>query len=122
MFGKQKDSSESTIRIHTLISQEATFEGNITMTGNIKVDGKMVGNTVTDGGYVTGDAAVVNGNVQAGSVIFAGTLTGNIHASGAVTLKASAGVKGDIKAASLIVEPGARFSGHCSIGDSKQDE
>ncbi len=120
VFKKSKAVNDpDTIRIHTLISSEAVFEGNISLSGNIKIDGKLIGQTTTDSDLIASETAIINGNINAVNVLIAGTLDGDITSTGQVTIKKEASVKGDIKALSVIVEEGASYKGTCIIGIEK---
>ncbi len=122
-IGKKATSvAPDTIRIHTLISDQAVFEGNIRLSGNIKIDGKLVGNCITDSDFIASETSVITGDITIQNALVAGTLSGNVKAGGQVSIKAEASVKGDVDAAGFLVEEGATYSGQCRIGKPKAQD
>ena len=63
-----------------------------------------------------GPAGVIEGNVVCRDADIAGTLKAKISVSQLLSLKASAKLKGDIITNKLAIEPGASFTGSCSMG------
>jgi cytoskeletal protein CcmA (bactofilin family) len=55
-------------------------------------------------------------DVEAGSIIVEGDVKGNLSASDRVELKASSRYEGDLHSSKLVVEEGAVFTGHVSVG------
>ncbi|MCA9282112.1 MAG: polymer-forming cytoskeletal protein, partial [Phycisphaerales bacterium] len=53
---------------------------------------------------------------EAGKVTIDGTVNGNMVGRDRVQLSSSAQMKGDLVAAKLVVEEGAVFVGHCTVG------
>ena len=59
--------------------------------------------------------ALVESDVEAGSVFIAGSLSGTVRAMGTVTLTRDARMKGDIVAAKVTIQEGAQFRGGIKI-------
>lgn len=78
----------------------STLAGNVTVSGEVKLDG----------------ASSVTGNIRAGSVESRGTIKGNIAAQEDVALKDRANVQGDIKSAVLSVDRGVKLNGRVEMG------
>ena len=66
-----------------------------------------------------GDSAVVNGNINAQSVVVRGKVTGNIHAKEKIEIKAKTELFGDIRATKLTVEEGVTFVGKTEVNPNK---
>ncbi len=55
-------------------------------------------------------------DVEAGAIIVEGEVKGNLSANERIELKASARYEGDLRASKLVVDEGAVFTGHVSVG------
>ena len=53
---------------------------------------------------------------MAGAIVVEGDVKGNLSANERIELKASARYEGDLRASKLVVEEGAVFTGHVSVG------
>lgn len=102
-----------------ILSDGTSVKGDIISNGDIRIDGEMVGNLSTKGKLVVGDRGKIEGEVQASTVEVAGFIKGKVLARELLNMKNSAKIEGDIVAAKLAVEPGAIFTGTCSMGVSK---
>ena len=84
--------------------------------GDIRVDGSLKGSLNTSGKVVLGKEGVIEGDVLCNSADISGTIKAKITVSQLLSLKATAKLNGDIITNKLSIEPGASFSGSCSMG------
>lgn len=99
-----------------LIGVGTTIVGDVTSSGDIRVDGSLSGSVNTKGKVVVGTTGMVDGNVNASNADISGELNGAISVSELLSLKSTAKLDGDIIANKLAIEPGASFTGSCSMG------
>lgn len=99
-----------------IIGKGTVLEGNIETFGNLRVEGKVIGNITTKSKVVLGHSSQVEGDVLAQNAEVEGELKGNIKITDVLILKPSATIHGDIIANKLIVESGAKFNGGCKMG------
>lgn len=99
-----------------MIGAGTVITGDVTSKGDIRVDGSLNGSINTEGKVVLGPAGVIEGNVVCRDADIAGTLKAKISVSQLLSLKASAKLNGDIITNKLAIEPGASFTGSCSMG------
>jgi cytoskeletal protein CcmA (bactofilin family) len=102
-----------------VLSSDVEIKGSIKFSGELTFDGKIEGEIQTDGLLTLGDSAVVNGNINAQSVIVRGKVTGNIHAKEKIEIKAKTELFGDIRATKLTVEEGVTFVGKTEVNPNK---
>ena len=107
---KKMKESINTIGVGTIIN------GDVTSKGDIRVDGTLKGSINTSGKVVLGKEGVVEGGVVCNSADIAGTIKAKITVSELLILKETAKLTGDIVANKLSIEPGASFTGSCSMG------
>jgi cytoskeletal protein CcmA (bactofilin family) len=99
----------------SLIGAGTVVEGKIKAEGNIRIDGKLVGDLVTKANAAVGIAGAVEGTVTAKNITLAGKVSGNLTASEKLVLEGKSVMKGDIRAARLVVDEGASFDGQCAM-------
>ena len=101
------------------LASDVEIKGNLKFSGELAFDGKLEGEINTDGVLNLGDSAVVNGNINATTVVVRGKITGNINAKEKIEIKTKAELFGDIRAAKLVVEEGVTFVGKTEVNPNK---
>lgn len=107
---KQMTEAINTIGAGTIVT------GDVQSKGDIRVDGSLKGSLNTSGKVVLGKEGVIEGDVLCNSADISGTIKAKITVSQLLSLKANAKLNGDIITNKLSIEPGASFSGSCSMG------
>jgi cytoskeletal protein CcmA (bactofilin family) len=100
---------------HTILGPEASFEGKLTFSGSVRIDGSFQGEIFTDDQLTVGEGAEVTAQVNVGQLHLNGTLRGNVKAKKAVVLQMPARMYGDIETPSLIIHQGVVFEGCCKM-------
>ena len=100
-----------------IITNGTVIKGDITATGDFRLDGTLEGNIQLNGKLVVGDTGVVNGNVLCMNANIIGTVNGNLSVKELLSLHTTARVRGDILINKLSIEPGAVFTGKCCMLD-----
>ena len=108
--------TENTSSIN-IITTGTVIKGDITATGDFRLDGTLEGNIQLNGKLVVGDSGVVNGNILCMNANIIGTVNGNLSVKELLSLHSTARVKGDILINKLSIEPGAVFTGKCCMLD-----
>lgn len=99
-----------------MIGVGTIITGDINSNGDLRIDGTLKGSVATEGKVVLGKNGVVEGDVVCNNADIAGEIKAKITVSQLLTLKSTAKLKGDIITNKLSIEPGAVFSGSCSMG------
>ena len=107
--------SENTTAIN-MIGTGTSIIGDITSEGDIRVDGVLKGSINTKGKVVLGKEGVIEGYDFCNSADVSGVIKAKITVSQLLSLKATSKLNGDIIANKLSIEPGASFTGSCSMG------
>jgi cytoskeletal protein CcmA (bactofilin family) len=100
-----------------LLSQGTEITGDIKSSGDIRIDGTLNGNLVTKGKVVIGSTGRVKGEVECKNSEVSGVIDGKISVTQLLNLKASSKINGTIVTGKLSIEPGAMFTGNCSMKD-----
>jgi cytoskeletal protein CcmA (bactofilin family) len=97
--------------LNALLGRGSTFEGKLTFEGQVRIDGRFVGQVLTRDTLVVGEGGHVQADIQAGTVVVAGHVEGTIVATQLVQLAPTARVKGNVETPTLAVDKGAQFNG-----------
>ncbi len=97
--------------LNALLGRGSTFEGKLTFEGQVRIDGRFVGQVLTRDTLVVGEGGQVQAEINAGTVVIAGHVEGTIVATQLVHLAATARVKGNLETPMLAVDKGAQFNG-----------
>lgn len=98
------------------IMEGTSIEGEIKSDSNIRIDGRVKGTIHVRGRLIVGTSGLVEGDVTCQSSDIEGTVNGKITCQDLLSLKATAKLTGDINTKKLAIEPGAIFTGNCSMG------
>ena len=99
-----------------MIGSGTIITGDIQSKGDIRVDGRLKGSINTEGKVVLGANGTIEGDVICQDADISGTINAKITVSKLLSLKATARLNGDIVTSKLSIEPGAAFTGSCSMG------
>ena len=101
------------------LASDVEIKGNLKFSGELTFEGRLDGEIQTDGILNLGDTAVINGNINAQSVVVRGKVNGNINAKEKIDIKTKTELFGDIRAARLTVEEGVTFVGKTEVNPNK---
>ena len=102
-----------------VLNSDVEIKGNLKFTGELLFEGKLEGEVNADGVLQRGEGGVINGNVNANSVIVRGKINGNVSAKDKIEIKSKAELFGDIRAAKLAIEEGVTFVGRTEVNPNK---
>lgn len=115
MIKKGKELNE-TGQASNRILAKTFIEGEIRSEGDFRVDGTLKGKINIGGKLVIGENGHVEGEIKCTYANVSGKLLGTIQVEELLSLQATAHVQGDVMTNKLSVEPGAEFTGSCSMG------
>ncbi len=101
--------------INALLGQGSEFEGKLTFRGAVRIDGRFKGQISSDATLIVGESAVIDAEIDIGSIVVHGTVNGNIRAKQLVKLRSPGKVFGNIHTPSIVIEKGCIFEGQCAM-------
>ena len=113
---KEQKEVEELSNSSNIIGKGTILSGSLETYGNIRVEGKVIGNIKTKSKAAFGHSSQVEGNILAQNAEIAGHVTGTVEITEQLVLKPTAVIDGDIITNKLIVEAGASFNGSCKMG------
>jgi cytoskeletal protein CcmA (bactofilin family) len=100
----------------TILGPDAKFKGELSFEKGMRLMGSFEGKVNTAGRVHVTKEAKMNADVEATGIVIEGEVHGNLSANDRIEMKNSARYEGDLRASKLIVEEGAAFSGHVTVG------
>ena len=113
------DNMNATGSSKNILNSDVEIKGNIKFSGELTLDGRLDGEIHTDGTLQLGESAVINGNINAQSVVVRGKVHGNITAKEKIEVKSKAELFGDIRASKLVIEEGVTYVGKTEVNPNK---
>jgi cytoskeletal protein CcmA (bactofilin family) len=113
---KEMNKENETSGVVNIIGIGTIITGDIQSKGDIRIDGTLKGAVKTSGKVVVGEAGIIEGDVECNNADIAGSLNAKISVAQLLSLKGTAKLTGDLVTNKLAIEPGAAFTGHCSMG------
>lgn len=107
--------SQTPEKLNRIVSG-TTIEGEIKTDSNIRIDGTVKGTISAKGRLVVGSSGSIEGDVVCENADIEGRITGQIAVNGLLSLKSTARLECDITTKKLAIEPGAVFTGNCTMG------
>ncbi len=100
----------------TIIGAGTIINGDIESSGDIRIDGTLIGNINGKAKVLIGSDGVVEGAVKGRQADVLGRVTGQMDVKEVLQLRGKCNIDGDIYAGKLEVEPTATFNGRCHMG------
>lgn len=110
---EQENSSVSNI-----ISNRTTIKGDVISDGDLQIDGIVEGSLNIKGRLIIGNSGKISGNITCQNADISGKVEGNIFVKELLSLQNNSIINGDISIGKLSIEPGATFTGKCSMASN----
>lgn len=116
MFKKKtkKKTSKSSTQDVTVVNKGTVIEGEVKVSGTIRVYGQLNGTVRSEGKVVVAEDGVVSGDLYAHEAVVSGTVEGVIEAH-RLDLRSTATVEGNVIVKKFTTETGAIFIGDCKM-------
>lgn len=95
----------------SVIGAGTQINGQVTMRGDFRVEGRIDGNVTTRGEVVISDRGRLKGEIEADVVVIEGTVEGAVRARQVVRLKRGCKVSADLRSPAVELEEGGGFEG-----------
>ena len=99
----------------TILADDIVFRGTIRFAKPFMIRGKVYGTIAATNDLVVDTDAVVEAGITATRVLVRGNVKGDIAGRDLVFVSGSGSVLGDITSKQVVLEPGSRFCGKCTM-------
>jgi cytoskeletal protein CcmA (bactofilin family) len=113
---------ESTDEIVSILGEGVEFQGELSFTHGIRIDGTVRGKIRSEACIVIGPKGKVEAEAAIRRISISGEFRGTIQASERVEIHKVGRVYGDLYTPCLIIEAGALFEGKCNMMDQHETQ
>jgi cytoskeletal protein CcmA (bactofilin family) len=110
---------ENDDEILSILGEGVDFQGELSFTHGIRVDGIVRGKIRSDSCLVIGPKGKVEADVTIRRLAINGEFRGTVHASDRIEIHKEGKVYGDLFTPCLIIEAGAIFEGKCNMNEAR---
>ena len=100
---------------NTIIGIGSSFRGTMMVSGTLRIEGEVEGDILNCERLEIGEHGIMRADIEVKEALIEGRVHGNVRALGTVEIKAGARVEGDVSAYGVVMEPGAFFTGRCTM-------
>lgn len=99
----------------TVLATDIHFSGKITFAKPFMIKGTVSGSIAATSDLVVDEGSICEADISANRILVKGTVKGNITATRLVFVSSSGSVTGDITAPQVVLEPGSKYTGKCTM-------
>lgn len=122
VFGRSaKKKAPKHDEITAFLGAGTQYNGQFNFQGIVRIDGGVNGDIFSDGTLVLGEEGVVEGRIFVGRLVSNGSVIGDVVATDRIALNKNSRLKGNLRAPTIIIEDGAVFNGHVTMGPGALD-
>lgn len=118
---KKQRNGNNDSQVPNIIAQGTSIVGDFISEGDFRIEGSIVGTIKTKGRIVVGKSGNVEGEIACSNADICGIVKGKLEVTNLAILKATAVFSGEITTKRISIEPGAAFSGTCSMTTDKEE-
>ena len=101
--------------INAFLGKDTEFEGKLSFTGAVRLDGKFSGEIFSSGTLIVGESAIIKSQTHVADMIISGEVHGDIFAEKKIEINVPGKLFGNIQTPKLVVEEGVIFEGSCKM-------
>ncbi len=109
--------ADKALPLAALLGKGARYSGEMSFDGRVRVDGTFTGRIFTEDVLEIGESGVVDGQIDAATLVVAGVASGDVRARDRLILQPTGRLKGKVDALVLEVRPGGRIDAHVRCGE-----
>lgn len=114
-INKTMGSNQETSVRNNLIGNGTTIKGELIASGDVRIDGTIIGTMKSTGKVVIGQQGIVEGDIICNSADISGRVKGTIRVDELTSLKSTSRLEVELYTKQLFIEVGAIFTGKCDM-------
>ncbi len=102
-------------QITAYLGRRIEFDGKMSFTGTVRIDGRFRGEISTEGTLIVGELAVIDADIRASHTVISGEVHGSLLVAKRMEIQTTGKVFGNIQTPTLVMDEGAVFEGNCQM-------
>lgn len=103
--------------LQTFLDSGTSFEGKISFTGAVRIDGHFRGSASADGMLIVGETGTIDAKLDVRSLVVLGSVVGEVTAKERVEVGPQGRVDGVVRTPRLKISDGAQVSARIEMGE-----
>jgi cytoskeletal protein CcmA (bactofilin family) len=103
--------------LQTFLDAGTSFEGKISFTGAVRIDGHFRGTANADGLLVVGESGTIDAKLNVGELIILGSVVGEVTAKQRVEIGPHGRVDGVVRSPRVRIDEGAQVTARFEMGE-----
>ena len=108
--------------LQTFLDSGTSFEGKISFTGSVRIDGHFRGSANADGTLIVGETGTIDAKLEVRSLIVRGSVVGEVTAKERVEVGPQGRLDGVVRTPRLRIDEGARLTARIEMGEPPRPE
>jgi len=105
--------------LQTFLDSGTSFEGKISFTGAVRIDGHFRGSASADGMLIVGETGTIDAKLDVRSLVVLGSVVGEVTAKERVEVGPQGRVDGVVRTPRLKITEGAQVSARIEMGEPR---
>ena len=105
--------------LRAFLDRGASFEGKVSFSGLLRIDGHLRGTAQSDGTLVVGETGTVQADLEVGTLLVRGSVTGAVRATERVEIAPTGRLEGELETPVLSVQEGGELQARVSMSASR---
>jgi cytoskeletal protein CcmA (bactofilin family) len=106
--------------LQTFLDSGTSFEGKISFTGAVRIDGHFRGSASADGMLIVGETGTIDAKLDVRSLVVLGSVVGEVTAKERVEVGPQGRVDGVVRTPRLKINEGAQVSARIEMGEPRR--
>jgi cytoskeletal protein CcmA (bactofilin family) len=108
--------------INAFLGKDTEFEGKLSFTGAVRVDGRFSGEIFSSGTLIVGEGAHIKSQIHVADMIISGEVHGDVRAEEKIEINVPGKLFGNIQTPKLVIREGVIFEGNCKMQDLREEK
>jgi cytoskeletal protein CcmA (bactofilin family) len=105
--------------LRAFLDRGASFEGKVSFSGLLRIDGHLRGTAQSDGTLVVGETGTVQADIEVGTLLVRGSVTGAVRAREKVEIAPTGRLEGEVETPVLSVQEGGELQARVSMSAAR---
>jgi cytoskeletal protein CcmA (bactofilin family) len=109
-------------KISTFLGEGTELEGELRVSGTLRLDGHFKGEISGKGTLIVGERAKIESDIHVSNILNSGEIRGNVIADERIEIHVPGKVIGSIQTPVLVIEEGAIIEGNCRMSETEKKD
>ena len=103
--------------LQTFLDSGTSFEGKISFTGTVRIDGHFRGTAISDGTLIVGETGTIDAKLEVQSLVVRGSVVGEVTAKQRIEVGPQGRLDGVVRTPRLRIDDGAKITARLEMGE-----